>query len=1026
MEDRERTTTQQLFVGRESEQSRLLRMLASEPCVVVSGPAGIGKSALVRSALTAGAWHQREAVWIRIPKEAEVDPDGELFARLLLEKVLGGKQARLGGGLEAAAALKRALTLAEDMRATVVLDDAHRLVGWEPLLRTLERQTPSVHWIATSRVQPTDPVLAATHLALGPLLREEAIELWQRQHKIVPTEHDLERTLGSPLLLRAAPAADWSDDLAATEAVLALACEHWARRLTVEEQRLRRLAACRVTLSVADVASAFGIDQPALAALYSCGLAIRESEGYRLHDQVAEVWLGRRPEPSGSFPDGDVEARWQVGYGLLTSPEPAARAEGVRWLVEVIGASRLESTHKLRNDATKTLCSKLAAWGSDGIQTADRAAIDVALGALLLRIDGAQEAVHAAALRVRLALLAEGPTRTGHRWLEDVTLEQLMPSDPALDSLEGDMPSQWGDCILALLASGRDDLAVQAARTLARNARADTDARSILAASQALLWAGHGAEARECLRLLGDGLAGLVGVWAKLLQLVASSEELADVDHQASSLARSDEAVEARRHWYFSALLDRFLLMTGNYPLVVGQRQSLRLQWDLMDAVELRRDGGRAAACVVMGWLEEALLWVEAVHGSDPNEHLKLMAESVLLSCSALRGDLDSWERTTRGIADLKQRLVPSYLSTWIYSLRALGPSDPRMRAVHTQVLSALEEQWGADVVSDGDARTEARIGAQYVESQLATGTDWTAALGPLTSAWQVRSRVEWLTAMHSVWGLSDAEAIHRADATLEELYREARSRGDLSISVEALGLRMAGVCVVHGAEAQEMSALLSELGGLLAEVPVHWYRAELDFWVTVRSASGPEALMPIADLRYVGSATRRARALLGDLELLLPWEAGLISALQEKFGCTVVRPPTDIPVRASAKANWSESDPWQAGWGVDEVRGLVWRGDGITRSIESRQQLILLTTLLACGGAANKEQLFQALWPEEPVVDAQSKDALTLRLQLVVHRLRSLLGRDADSRCLRTTEAGYSLMGSRVFWRRKKAATSI
>lgn len=164
------------LVGRDSELKFIAERIDEVRSVVVAGPAGAGKTRLVREALTAARHHGRPTRWVAATSAAAAIPLGA-FAHLLPALDAVSDPFAL---LQCAAA---AIAEGNRERLVVGIDDAHLL---DELSVTLVHQlalTGAVHLVLTVRTGEPDPIVTlwkdglADRLELTPLPRADADRL---------------------------------------------------------------------------------------------------------------------------------------------------------------------------------------------------------------------------------------------------------------------------------------------------------------------------------------------------------------------------------------------------------------------------------------------------------------------------------------------------------------------------------------------------------------------------------------------------------------------------------------------------------------------------------------------------------------------------------------------------------------------------------------------------------------------------------------------------------------------------------
>ena len=159
-----------VFVGREESLAWLVAAVRRHPVVVVAGPGGIGKSALVRHAIQHGHVEAGTALHVQVrPDESQGQTRLEILR--VLAKATGNKVDLKAAQRDPEDCVARALELAESGPFVLLVDDLHEEDASEAdeLLTQLSAYASKSRWIFTSRRAPRIAELAAQTRVLGGL-----------------------------------------------------------------------------------------------------------------------------------------------------------------------------------------------------------------------------------------------------------------------------------------------------------------------------------------------------------------------------------------------------------------------------------------------------------------------------------------------------------------------------------------------------------------------------------------------------------------------------------------------------------------------------------------------------------------------------------------------------------------------------------------------------------------------------------------------------------------------------------------
>lgn len=329
------------FVGREEESRRLAGALEESPVVLVVGPGGIGKTALVLATLhRAQPDRIASGLYVGVPPDEPVEQVRYLLVRLLAEAE--GSEIDLDALRgEPDAMIAAALDLAEASSRVVVLDDVHHgdLEEMADLLDRLATYARQSRWIATSRA-PLD-ALGPRTIELGAMPERDLLEL-ARSLDPARSPDSARRAVraatGSPWMLQQLVSmGDGARELSRAQLLEALPPRAAAF--------LEGLAVVRAPLSTAVLATFAPIpDAPTMSELARRGLVQRGEGGVRMHDVLR-----------GLFFDGGIDARRDelrrhAAEALGRSEQLDAVVEAARLLSEVSDAAALRALLDARGD----------------------------------------------------------------------------------------------------------------------------------------------------------------------------------------------------------------------------------------------------------------------------------------------------------------------------------------------------------------------------------------------------------------------------------------------------------------------------------------------------------------------------------------------------------------------------------------------------------------------------------------------------------------------------------------------------
>lgn len=332
----------EMFVGREDEERRLA---SSGPgLMVVAGPGGMGKSALVQRALAPRAAH----TWVI---RCATDDTFEQLAEDVFMALCGSRYERPYADGEL---VDWVLRSASDGAKTIVLEDAHRLrdgaqTRW---LEVLASEAREASWVVTSR-QPPD--VDVSWISLGPLPVEESQRLVER------VARDIDPSMLRSLVHDAGGSPFWIRQLASRPRPREELLEG------LSQPSLKYLA----MLAIAREPLQGDAYAPERRELEERGLLVRVGDAERLHDAAADSVVHALSE------DARRAAGRHAAEVLTRSNDPRDRLEAFR--LSLASEPRLDW---LRDEHIEWVEAGLGPrlWGIVGD------APDEALGSLKLRV----------------------------------------------------------------------------------------------------------------------------------------------------------------------------------------------------------------------------------------------------------------------------------------------------------------------------------------------------------------------------------------------------------------------------------------------------------------------------------------------------------------------------------------------------------------------------------------------------------------------------------------------------------------
>ncbi|MFT3765371.1 MAG: hypothetical protein QM820_07645 [Minicystis sp.] len=334
-----------IFAGRAAEARSIRDAVRRAPVTVITGDAGLGKSALALSVIH-GAFAERVAstIFISLRGRALAEPLALVVARALVQAdgLAPFDWSALLGSAEALGAA--AIDVADARGRWILLDDLHHADAAEvgALLARTARYARRSRWIATTRSAPPVEDLGGQVLPLGPMKDADLARL--ARALIAPGAPAAVRRViafaaGSPARVRQALTEDEAAAPGAEALPLAPATIRFAQAL----------ALVGVPVPEPLVLSLLPDPGESLEALEQQSLIERTAPGVRLHD-LARAAL---PPPEDSREWRDLRIR--AGSALARAKEPALALRGLALL---LGAGRPDEVAAALGSAGEDLLAR--------------------------------------------------------------------------------------------------------------------------------------------------------------------------------------------------------------------------------------------------------------------------------------------------------------------------------------------------------------------------------------------------------------------------------------------------------------------------------------------------------------------------------------------------------------------------------------------------------------------------------------------------------------------------------------------
>jgi tetratricopeptide (TPR) repeat protein len=948
-----------VWVGRSADIGWLVAAVERAPVTLVTGPGGVGKTALVQKTL-------HEHFPKKVDRTVFVDVPAGQPAAQVRQDLLRALAAASGESdldwpalqADAMAATSAILDFAEAGELTVVIDDLHQsdVDEIDELLTALASFGRKSRFIATSRLTPRLPVLAGQVLTLSAMSDAELAELahaWAPHVDANAARRAIARASGSPWFLSQLLVTGSSEHDLEREGLLSGLGDQAA-------DFLRALALVDVPLPVEVIAliSPHPGDD-ALLSLERRGLVTRSSGGIRLHD-VARGLLARR----GRVEDTRVaQAAAVLGQEDLLE----ARLEAVRLFARL---GRMDAVAELLD---RNAARFLAQGYTPRLFKILKDLADPAIDAWKLRC--AAELGNPTALAQVYAPSREDATEA-LAWART-----LRASGDAVDA------AHQIRSVLDSTARG-SDTANEARLLLATCLRHQGRFAEAGAALEDVATNDPSTKlARDAARALCETLGGEAPIERLLaLRARASSEDHAASGDSARALA---EAFAALGMMPEAAELAARSRPEAARPDLLANRESIltsaTIALERGDLLEARR-----LADSVRAFARGSSILLPTLH------HLDIARRLAAGELDGLAPLIDAYTTEVAGI-DARSDVELATLRVRLFTV--LARADDRVLALPDEAQATRSGREAGLFESQRRARLLATLPpAELPElSQLST-----------ERRLSVIARLVLATLAIAAGDVPGATH-HATEAAL------SASRSELRI-LEADALLLLMDALTMAGRAVDLARACDEVRLLGRAMRSGRYEREVELFEHIAKGSRipPASLQRLAGSEHLAPvAARRARALLGgappldhvDLRVLEAIAAAGLTDAYELLG--------DVK-----RAETEEGDaPWARGWGIDGTSAVVWLGDGRRVDLSGKPQAFRILEVLAeRGGSASKETLVRDAWGEAEYHPLRHDG----KLHVAVRKLRELIEDDpAAPTRLATSEDGYRL-GGIVRWIRR------
>lgn len=890
-----------LFVNREDERSWLTGAIERGPVSVVSGPGGVGKTALVRHTLDdAFPRKLRRVIHVQVPPAEPVAQVRLQVLRALTES--RGLEVDDWGELQVNPdeLLERVLDAAEGGSYWFVIDDLYQeeIAEADELLVWLATYVRKSRWIITSRWTPQIRQMAGQVLTLGVLDHGSLVQLaraWTPGLADAEVQAAVADCAGSPWVLYqrlSGPVTPHGLDGTSLLSGLSAAAMSFVQCLAVFEVPMPMA----VLSAVMDMPHEGDLD-----VLLRRGLIDGGPAGLRLHD-VARGLI--RAEQQGERFHAMTQT---IVDRLVAHDAPEAQLEAVRLLALTDRAADLAS---------------------------------------LLDAGGAVLISHGYAPRLWSVLRGtEAPEL--HEWRLKCAAELGNPT--ALAQVRAPKGSRYGERLAwarTLLAEGDMEGSLEVLDELVGSGpdSHNVHAEGVLLRAEALRRLGRHREAHDVLLLLTDLDGPLRARRDAALSLFRIS--IGGNATEVSTLVRI--AGDGREDPELSATVAEVLVEEGRLDealqVVDGARSTPRgTTARLLSARRLLLVAARIA--LLQGRLEESKLIVDQVRPYARGASLLLPEIHVLESArrlvtgelAELAPRLEAWQAEVRGVdAEAEVELVTSRLRLGL--LMAEPVEESSMVTLSTAAPAALRHRSWSRLIT-------ARIGEGLAFDEEGSRAE--------------RSELTILDGMAmATWALTHGD-VGAASARIMGVEREAERRGLGALRAEVLCI-VADVLLFAG-RLEELASTAELLAHLSARMGSPRFELEAQFYAMVAAGRPHPALLEWAASAIVSApvAARRAQALLSGRPHLDLVDVRLLEALTGSRAIPTIEtvsPAIPQGGETSWWPGWGLDDVNGCVWFEDgtsvelDSRSLTWR---------------ILDTLIRHGGSASKEQLVQEAWGE-------------------------------------------------------------
>lgn len=938
------------FVGRAWEQTWLASAIKRGPVVAVSGPGGVGKTALIRQVLRA-SFHRKLDITINFtapPREHPTQAVLQVLRGIVEIEGLGGDVDFRALQRDTAALWDRVIELAETHPFWIVLEDLYQdeISEVDDFLKELASFVQRSRWIVSSRFQPKLPALAGQVLTLGALSEQELLELayhWAPGASEASLKDAARESGGSPWVLY--------QSLSGRSTVAAHEPRGLLSAVSAEGLRLVKILSVFIGPIRPDLLERCGPTSTleTLHELRQQGLVEEVSGGLVLHDVVR-----RRLQAQGSSRHFDDESH-RVADLLLGVDDPDSLLETIRLLVILGRMADLEALLQrwgevlLSKGYAPRLFKTLQGVRVDSINVWHlRCAAELGNPTALAKISAPRTKGGAEQLTWARTLLAEGDIQ-GVLETVDSVLEVPGEEKTGTDEIKASLLK--ANALYLLGRYGECSRFLEGLHPAEERKRAEQEVVSIL--SRMVTGEPLETNIQEVAKRAIEAKAPEVS--APLVEVLLMTGDLQTALQIVSATLSTPQGARVR------------LLSTRRLILLQAQ----------IDLLQGRLNDARARLDEVRPYCRGASLHLSKLRVCEAELRL-LVGEDIV----GLYQEIASWRREAGNVdaaAEAELLALEARCEILEGALREVAPREGTsiflLRSLEWARMLAIRVTGKVPAFDRGDGRTSRK------DRQLTILDELSEITASIVEGGQSLNRC--------------ARAMNAA--------RRAKRQDLLSLHTEALLLAAdAAICDSNDVALGDVAATLLGIGqstgsdrltlegGFYHAVVSH----ELEPAQLERTAS-EDGVAPVA--------ARRSQALLGGEPNLDHIDLRVLEAISAR--CSI---PSVQQLREERS---SEDAGWSSGWGIDMTRKQIWFHDG--RTVDFRGQDLswsILLTLIANQGIATKEQLILGAWGEQDYHPLRH-DA---KFHMAIRKLRELLEDvGPEPRKLVTMPDGYQLQSS-------------